>query len=134
MKAVIRLLVLAAIVGTIVVMVKTGTGSTVIGGAVVILVLLLIFRKTVTPSRRNRSQGGSGGGGSRSLPSHSEIMQIINDYVGYYATGFNCNITPNHIYITVTFRPGTSAALANQKAMDLCNEISSTYGISVSVN
>ncbi|MBQ9098716.1 MAG: hypothetical protein IJY50_04725 [Clostridia bacterium] len=133
MKAVIRLLVLAAIVGTIVVMVKTGTGSTVIGGAVVILVLLLVFRKTVTPSRRNRSQGGSGGG-SRSLPSHSEIMQIINDYVGYYATGFNCNITPNHIYITVTFSPGTSAALANQKAMDLCNEISSTYGISVSVN
>ena len=134
MKSIIRLILLAAIVGTVVVMVKTANGASFAGGAFVILVLLFLFRKMGKPRARNRSYGGSGGGGSRALPTHSEIMQIINDYVGYYASSFNCNITPNHIYITVTFNPGTSVALANQKAVDLCNEISSTYGISVSVN
>ena len=132
MKGLFRLILLAAIVGTIVVMVKVGTPTTFTGGAFVILILLALYRKTVKPRARNHSYGS--GGSSRSLPSYSEVMQTINDYVGYYASSFNCNITPNHIYISITFNPDTSAALASQKASDLCNELSSTYGIGVSVN
>lgn len=133
MKFIIRLILLAAIVGTVVVMLQNGNLTTFTGGAFVILILLGIFRKTVKPRKRNHSYNGSGST-SRPLPEYSEIMQIVNDYVGYYASGFNCNITPNHIYITVNFNSDTSSELATQKAQDLCNEIASTYGISVSVN
>ena len=46
------------------------------------------------------------GGSSKNPPSYSEVMQTINDYVGYYASSFNCNITPSHnIYISITFNP-----------------------------
>lgn len=141
MKGIIRFILLLAIVGIFVVMFQAGDSATYVGGAAVILVLIWIFRK-LGGSSRSRGRSGRGTGNARysnqssksSLPSYSEIMQIVNDYVGYYATAFDCNITPNHIYITVNFAAGTSIPLAQQRANDLCNEIYSTYGISVSVN
>ena len=143
MRGIIRIILLLAIVGIFITMIQAGNSSTYVGGAAVILLLIWIFRKLGgKKNARKRSGGRTGTRNVRyndqpsapALPSYSEIMQIINDYVGYYATGFDCNITPNHIYITVNFAPGTSIPLAQQRANDLCNEICNTYGISVSVN
>lgn len=144
MRGIIRIILLLAIVGIFITMIQAGDSSTYVGGAAVILLLVWLFRK-IGGSSRSRKQSGRRSGGTRNvryndqpsapaLPSYSEIMQIINDYVGYYATAFDCNITPSHIYITVNFAPGTSVPLAQQRVNDLCNEICNTYGISVSVN
>ena len=139
MKFIIRLVLLAAMAGTFFVMFQTGGSATYLGGAAVILVLIWLFRKTVKPRARNRSAGGgyyggSGGGSPAPLPDYSEVMQIINDYVGYYAHNFDCRITPNHIYIRISFDCDTSAPLIDQRVSDLCNELSGLYGVSVSVN
>ena len=134
MKFILKLMLLTAIAGCIYVMIQQPDAGVIGGGAFVILILLWLFKKTNKPKARpaTNNQQSSYSHSARTA-THAEIMQIVNDYVGYYASNFDCNVTPSHIYVYITVEPDTSYNIRNQKMTDMCNEISSTYGVQVSI-